>query len=75
MKVEGKKEEFKPVVITLETQDEVDQMYAVANFDPLGSLFDEGGFGKLWEKLKEFKSQGYQKWFDKINSSIRTRGC
>ena len=32
MKIQRKESEFQPVVITLETQDEVDQMYAVMRF-------------------------------------------
>lgn len=32
MKVEQQEAEFKPVVITLETQEEVDQLYAVMRF-------------------------------------------
>lgn len=40
MKIETKKQEFQPVVITLETQDEVDQMFALANFNKFNSLAD-----------------------------------
>lgn len=40
MKIETKKQEFQPVVITLETQEEVDQMFSLANFNEFDEVND-----------------------------------
>lgn len=40
MKVSTVKPEFQPVVVTLETQEEVDQMFQLANFNTFKGEFD-----------------------------------
>ncbi len=54
MKAEQEKPDFKPVVLTLETQAEVDAIYAVLNNQPLCDIL---GFNNdEFECLKEYRN-------------------
>ena len=71
MKVE-KVDKFEPVQITLETQQEVDALYAVANFAPVGEVIgmldqlrielpNSPGYSVYHERL----DKGMEKWYGK----------
>lgn len=61
MKVEKAEAKFTPVVITLESQEEVDQMFALANYNLFKGDLD------ITEKLFEFLE-------DKIETQIMPTG-
>jgi len=54
MKVSAEKGEFRSVVVTLETQEEVDILYAMLNYKPLVQAIPE--IDGLWQLLKPYKS-------------------
>lgn len=54
MKITRKESEFQPVVITLETQDEVDQMYAVMRYVDFKNKQDDIT-NKLFSELYAFQ--------------------
>lgn len=62
MKIERKEPEFQPITITIETQDELDQMFAMAEYCSFSN--SEGGditsllFDGLWDKVvKTYESE------------------
>lgn len=73
MKVKRTKEEqFVPVIITLETQDEVDQLFGVCNFAPLCDVIDI--INKLNKSLDVFQDlKKSDKYFKKVAQILTTR--
>ena len=69
MKVEQTKLKpiFDPVVITLETQEEVDKLFAIVNFVPIHDLLE---MNKLREGLLEFKSVNYIGFHNKLKDRL-----
>lgn len=58
MKVNQAKPEFRPVTITLETQDEVNALYALFNSTVISHVLLNEFFGTgAWELLGEFKKE------------------
>ena len=74
MKVEVKTE-FRPVHITLETQDEVDRLFAIVNFVPIKEALGlyRDNWALLWNKLCSLRSNNYSKYHDALDSSIQRR--
>lgn len=71
MKVERMKE-FMPVHITLETQDEVDALYAVVNFTPIcnaikviSDLHAEFSCSDRYKKYHNKLSESLERWYKK----------
>jgi len=70
MKVERIKPEaeFVPVVVTLETQEEVDKLFALLDHCTVNR---ELGTKDWWKLLEKYKSKGYEKYFNKFRGIIR----
>lgn len=68
MKASRKPNEFSPVYLTLETQAEVDAIYAVLDHAKLG---DALGFTDQYKALQPFKSYETEKFHVKINGIFK----
>ncbi|MDD5381897.1 MAG: hypothetical protein PHG53_09725 [Phycisphaerae bacterium] len=65
MKVEEiEPKKFQPVKLVLETQDEVDKLYAIANLAPLQNLI---GLENMWQLLIRYKSSGYMQYHNLLD--------
>lgn len=64
------KSEFVPVVVTLESQEEVDALFAVTNH---AKIVDDmlPVMAGWWSKLERFKSPGSSRMWNKLNIAIR----
>lgn len=66
MKIETKEQiKVSPVIITLETQEEIDQLYAIINYVSIGEnvlKMDDNDWGKIHEELEARVSSGYIQW-------------
>ncbi len=69
MKVEQGKSDFKSVTITLETQDEVNQLYALVNYNPIAVCSPIAL--ELYQSLKSVHDIGYNKYFSKIIAYLK----
>lgn len=67
MKVTSDKTPFVPVTIILESQHEVDAIFALLDHFIVSSTV---GLPNEWEKLDEYKSSEYKSIFDRLNSAI-----
>lgn len=56
---------FNPITITLESQSEVDRIFALLNFIPLSNALL---LGEKWELLNPYISFRYQHWHKKLNA-------
>lgn len=73
MKVERTepKKEFIPVVITLESQDEVDALQGIFQCTKISDVLEPVFSQKPWKLLKPFATEGQDVYFERIHSFIR----
>ena len=66
---------FKPIRITLETQDEVDRLFAIMNFVPIKNALDlyEDNWALLWHELRGRKTECYLKYHCKLDTILKCR--
>jgi len=68
MKVEQEKEMFVPVVITLETQEELDEIFAVFNYAPINRCLNN--LKGLYNKLLGYRTDAYLHTHRKLQSNV-----
>ena len=63
---------FSPVLLTLETQDEVDCMYAIFNTSPIARILEKHGVKKYPYELLEFyvDSKNTKQIFDELREKL-----
>jgi len=66
---QNEKRAFTPITITLESQDEVNELFAIYNFRPIYRAL--GGGIKLDEKLSEYKDESYNKYHDLLDKFLK----
>lgn len=64
------KHEFVPIVITIETQEELNKLFALYNYCPLVRDLD---LGSVSRQLTEFKTGAYQKYHDILCQNYTTQ--
>ena len=66
---------FNPITITLETQEEINQLFAMLNFGSIGRAIkdDSNGWGKLYKELHNCKTSDYQRWHDRLLAEYHKR--
>jgi len=65
MKVEKVLNNFSPVTITLESQEEIDKLFCLFNFTPICE--SDGLFHELYEKLRPCEVAYKEYWYEMID--------
>ena len=62
-----------PLAIILETQEEVDLLYAIFNFTPIHNALelDQLPWIRLYDELHKNKSDGYKNSWKKLNLNLK----
>jgi hypothetical protein len=60
-----KTEKFEPVQIVLETQEEVDKLFAIINHSRIADAVD---LPNAWELLRPYRSDNYRAFFQKLQT-------
>ena len=58
---------FEPVIVTLETQDEVDKLLAILIYSPIVETLD---IVDWWESLKDYSSDNYDMFHSKLGDAF-----
>ncbi len=71
MKIKSVKQ-TNPLSITLETQEEIDQLFAILNFSPIASAInlEKNNWGDLRNELNSCKTSDYNIWHDKLENEL-----
>ena len=73
MEAYREKEEFKPVHIVLKSQEEIDQLFSVADFSPITYAFkncNENYIDQLHELLMDYCSNDYERFHNILNKHL-----
>jgi hypothetical protein len=71
MKIERAGTQFQPVVITLETQEEVDQMYHILQHTEIEGTDTMSMDCRIFNFLEDFVISEYSAEYDEVDESIR----
>ena len=68
-----KEKDVNPVVIVLETQAEIDQLFAVLNYTPIAKmLFEENDWWRrVYRFLQTKKTSAYQKYHETLGKCLK----
>lgn len=66
MKIEQR--DFKPVVLILESQEEIDKVFSLVNYTPICKALK---LGELYELLFTFKTDGYQTYHKILDTCVK----
>jgi len=63
---------MKQPVITLETQEEIDSLYAILNYTLISNALDLSSepWVRIYDKLSHFKTNGYQLFHEKLRQNL-----
>lgn len=78
MKLEKGEVQFREITLKLESQLEVDVLYALANWEPLYTALGRGEPGvnvleDLFQLLRSEKSDKHNHWYDKVSEYFIAR--
>ena len=68
MKLHREEEKFTPITITIETEEELEQLYAVSNFTPLNESVPL--LKEIHYKLRNYRIN-YENAFEKMSEAVR----
>ncbi len=60
-----------PVKIVLQTQEEIDQLYALLNYEPIMAAIEDDNWLSVCEVLLKQRSNDYLKWHEKLNHALK----
>lgn len=60
-----------PVKIVLQTQEEIDQLYALLDYGPIKAAMEDDGWLFVREVLMKQRSNDYLKWHEKLSHVLK----
>lgn len=68
MRVESSKEIFQPIKIVLESQEEVNKLFAIFNYTPISEAVD---IPSWWSELRPYKTDDATRFHGHLRAKIR----